>query len=527
MVYDCIVVGAGMAGLTASAYLNKYGYKTLLLERQSETGGLVSTFTVKDFTFDGGIRAIENSGIVFPFLKDLGIELEFLESSVSLGVKDKVITIKGKEAVDDYGTFLKEMFSENINDIDKIMAEIKRIMKYLDILYGIDNPLFLDPIKDGKYFATKILPWMFKFAFTFSKIEKLSTPVDEYLAKFTDNQSLIDIIGQHFFFKTPTFFALSYFSLYLDYRYPKGGTQNLPLKVEEYVRNLNGEIKLETEIKSVDVTKKEITDQHGNVYHYKKLIWAGDKKSLYQFVDYSGITNPKQLSKIKNKEEELKEMVGGDSIFTVFMGVNLGRDYFTSKCTGHFFYTPLLDGLHDVMDRKESLELSNKKEVFDWVKDYFKYNTFEIAIPSLRDGSLAKEGTTAIVASLLFDYKIAYAIKEHGWYDEFKKFGEELMIDALKDSIFPELKENIVLQFSSTPLTIQSRTLNSEGAITGWAFTNEPIPAVTSLPGVARSVLTVLPDVYQAGQWSYSPSGLPIAILTGKLAADKVKKALK
>jgi len=32
-------------------------------------------------------------------------------------------------------------------------------------------------------------------------------------------------------------------------------------------------------------------------------------------------------------------------------------------------------------------------------------------------------------------------------------------------------------------------------------------------------------DVYQAGQWAYSPSGLPIAILTGKLAANRAVKS--
>jgi hypothetical protein len=52
------------------------------------------------------------------------------------------------------------------------------------------------------------------------------------------------------------------------------------------------------------------------------------------------------------------------------------------------------------------------------------------------------------------------------------------------------------------------------------------MPAVRSLPGVASSVLTPIPDVYQAGQWTYSPAGLPISILTGKLAADRVLKAL-
>lgn len=36
-----------------------------------------------------------------------------------------------------------------------------------------------------------------------------------------------DVICQHFFQNTPTFFALSYFSLYLDYTYPLGATGKL------------------------------------------------------------------------------------------------------------------------------------------------------------------------------------------------------------------------------------------------------------------------------------------------------------
>jgi phytoene dehydrogenase-like protein len=41
------------------------------------------------------------------------------------------------------------------------------------------------------------------------------------------------------------------------------------------------------------------------------------------------------------------------------------------------------------------------------------------------------------------------------------------------------------------------------------------------------SVRTPIPGVFQAGQWTFSPSGFPTAILSGKLAADQVRKALK
>jgi hypothetical protein len=76
-------------------------------------------------------------------------------------------------------------------------------------------------------------------------------------------------------------------------------------------------------------------------------------------------------------------------------------------------------------------------------------------------------------------------------------------------------------------LTIAEAAGSSEGAITGWAFTNPIMPAVHRMQHIARSVITPFPDIFQAGQWSYSPSGLPIAILTGKLAADRALKGLR
>ena len=69
MKFDTIVVGAGIAGLTAAAYMAKAGKKVILFERQHKVGGLIQTFQRDGVYFDGGLRSIENSGIVFPMLK--------------------------------------------------------------------------------------------------------------------------------------------------------------------------------------------------------------------------------------------------------------------------------------------------------------------------------------------------------------------------------------------------------------------------------------------------------------------------
>ena len=85
MKYDVLIVGGGIAGLTSAAYLAKDGYKVLVCEKQDEIGGLVNSFTYKGFLFDGGIRAIENSGIVMPMLRQLGIDIpSYLLLTISL-----------------------------------------------------------------------------------------------------------------------------------------------------------------------------------------------------------------------------------------------------------------------------------------------------------------------------------------------------------------------------------------------------------------------------------------------------------
>ena len=101
------------------------------------------------------------------------------------------------------------------------------------------------------------------------------------------------------------------------------------------------------------------------------------------------------------------------------------------------------------------------------------------------------------------------------------------MIDTLSKSIYPRIRSTILDRFSYSPLSIARRNGSSEGAITGWAFTNKGMPAVNKMQNVSKSVLTTMSDIFQAGQWAYSPSGLPIAILTGKLAADRVISQLK
>jgi len=528
MRYDAIIVGGGIAGLTSAAFLTKNGYKILICEKEEKVGGLVNSFYYDGFLFDTGVRGILDSGIVKPMLKQLDLDVELVKSIVTIGIEEEFIRVESTESLYEYRDMLVKLYPDNENDIDLIIHEIEKIMDYMDILYGIENPLFKDLKNDKEYLFKTLLPWLFKFMPKYLKIKNFKIPVNDYLSQFTDNQSLIDIISQHFFPETPASFALSYFSLYLDYEYPLRGTSDLVEKLKKYINKSAGIIKFDTRIEKIDSVNKTIFDQNNKKYEYDQLIWSADLKQLYKAINIEKIKDNRVKQEVKKQKYVLNDKKGGDSIYSLFLAVDMDKEYFSKKSSGHCFYTPKKDGQTKITKKfKNVSEYKNKEEILNWMNNYLDYTTYEIAIPSLRNKELAPEGKTGLIVSVPMNYEFIKNINDLGFYEEFKKFTEEKIISVLNNSIYENIKENIIHQFSSSPLTIERLSGNYEGSITGWAFTNDVIPAITKMTRIKKTCYTPIPDVLKAGQWTFSPSGLPISILTGKIAADKAVKTLK
>jgi phytoene dehydrogenase-like protein len=327
---EIVIVGAGMAGLTAAAYLARENHDVLLLDKNNRSGGLLNTFDYNGFFFDAGPRAFVYSGIVRPMLKDLGTGLEYLENKISIGVEDQLFRVDSMDDLREYRRMLVNLYPEYSGDIEKIITIIDELSQHTKVLYQFDNPNFVDLWSDKRFILRKLVPWTIKFLNALRMFNQFNMPMEVYLERLTDGLSLIDILTQHFFRRTPTYFALGYFYVYLDYFYPKGGTVALVNLLEEKIAVCGGEIKLNKYILEVNPSESNVTDSEGNSYNYDHLIWAADLKTLYRYLNPEGL-GAEVTNLIESEAQSVLSSKGAESVFISFIAVDRPPSYFPSK----------------------------------------------------------------------------------------------------------------------------------------------------------------------------------------------------
>jgi phytoene dehydrogenase-like protein len=131
--YDAIVVGAGVGGLTAAARLARSGLRVVVLEKSDHFGGTASTYDCGGYTFPMGPLGFSSPGRVGDALNSLGLGdgLEFhrvdykiaafgMEAVVSLPYAGLIDELAGLFPSEEAG--LRRFFK----DVEEVTSELER-----------------------------------------------------------------------------------------------------------------------------------------------------------------------------------------------------------------------------------------------------------------------------------------------------------------------------------------------------------------------------------------------------------------
>lgn len=485
--YDAIIVGSGMAGLTAANYLAQQGLRVLVLEQHTCVGGYYSSFKRHNFTFDVAVSYILSAGeggMVHRVMHELGLleEIEF----IAIPTMDKIVTPRFRIDMDrDPDLFrerLKSHFPSEAAALDVFFAQMKEF-----------------------FFGNNASEQGFSMQGSFI-MKNYTQTYEQYLNGLFRDPLLIDLLSVRIHADPSSLVIMAGFMsecLLGGLYYPRGGAQQLANVFAEGVRRKGGEVLVNAAVKRIHVAENRVSAvelEDGRQFTTRFVVANADLlKTVYQLIGAEHF--PEAFLK------SLGQKVIGHSSFSLFLGVQ-GLDFVRLGLTGGRAYYFAENGVFDVYRELEAGLIPENLVI-------------KIQVPTVHDPSLAPEGhhvvriETDLTQHSFLRWKDAYQKGDRSQYRDAKA---ELANRILKlaENVIPDLSEHIVHKEIATPLTLERFTRNTLGSGTGWAHTVENL--------VMRRLNQRLPlgGLFVAGQWGAYGSGIRQLVISGRETARMI-----
>ena len=178
-----VIIGGGLSGLCAGAYLVRDGFDVAIFEQSEHTGGYFRSFHRSGFMFDAGLKAVENAGMLIPMLKQLNIEksVNLHKSKTALVLQDEFIELSDSRDIFRFYDALAEHFPDQRNGLKALLKEADKIAAWVNLAVTAPNPLFI-PQKNMipsliKWLAINF-PALINFRRTYSLLD---VPMEKFL----------------------------------------------------------------------------------------------------------------------------------------------------------------------------------------------------------------------------------------------------------------------------------------------------------------------------------------------------------
>jgi phytoene dehydrogenase-like protein len=249
--YDAIVLGGGMGGLSAAAFLAATGRSVALLEKHDKVGGLASSFEAGGARFDLGIeglRELAPGSHLAPFLRWWGAELplETRKESLLVHTARGSYAIRGESARED----LRVAFPASARAIDRFFNLNAAMMAEMSG-GGAPKPPYETRILEKIGYGLASLrdrPKLLRYGLRNSSSVLSSLFDDPELIRVIASKTLEDIVYMAVAYRWDAFSSG-------EIMYPSGGMGALPEAVARSITKRGGEIFLRAEAMKIEAAR--------------------------------------------------------------------------------------------------------------------------------------------------------------------------------------------------------------------------------------------------------------------------------
>ncbi|MCX7725333.1 MAG: NAD(P)/FAD-dependent oxidoreductase [Chitinispirillaceae bacterium] len=479
---DAIVIGSGLGGLTAAAFLAKAGMRVCVLEKHHKIGGYAHSFERGPFIFESGIHSVPlaQQGFIRHLLRLLNVE-EVLGQVVP---HKNIFDFKVENYFSSLSSNKEHLLYNLTNEFPSQTENLKRLFENLSFLY---DKLLLPLFNLEENFIEKDNELISSF---------YNVSYYSYLKRFITDEKLLTILCSQWPFwgvpaeGSPTLFCAMalYVHVLEGSHYIKEGFSNLANALALATKKRGGEIFTSTEVKELIVEKdrvKAVKTSKGEEIEASLFVANISPYLLYKKM----IPEEKRSKLILNRLANLKPSV---SAFALYCGL------------------------------KEDIPLPNNSTLFFWFNsfDYMKLykniDTKNLKIEEPEHLIFLKTPETNSNPTLLI-MTFCRAEQEKNWKEAKKVIAENILRTAEK--ILPGLKSSISLLEIATPTTFERYSGNTDGALYGFELTKH-IYGEARLPNKSY-----IKNLFHASHWCKPGCGVWNVIECGYTTAKMILRS--